>query len=446
MATTNLLEHLAAAVQAELRKEIVQAKQQRAITKASFKSGPGARSEKGGLAGLEIPFYENVPHGTTALDPLSGQTSFDGFIPGRAAKMYVGLTFTGFTVEWEYFHEKDRSLPENSMTQRERVMQTYMQEMNWYAIGEGFGTLAVISTGVASPGGTITCASDATARGRSKGSIRLAVSTNTAAGKRVEYESYNTATHTKTATFYVTSKPSATQAVVVITDGGTIGAGDHIVKKGHYRRVPYGLGYHIRENNRLYQGVDTTNYPFLNSRRINGGAAAITPTLIDTAKLALEVRANDTTARRKRKCHLTHGHYRTLSASGYTLRQYNAEKGQADTSFGLPRNYEDEDTVFVQDADMEDAYIYMRDSVSYFEYRLSELQEVSPQSTMQYVGTNSRGSTEMYRNYGEACNLAWDARGDDGKLTPNGGPNSSVVIDNLAIPSINQVAEGMSLV
>lgn len=446
MATTNIREHLAAAVQAELRKEIVQAKQQRAVTKASFKSGPGARSEKGGLAGLEIPFYEGVPHGTTALDPISGQTSFGNFIPARAAKMFVGLTYTGFTVEWEYFHEKDRSLPENSVSQRERVMQTYMQEMNWYSIGEGYGTLAVVSTGIASPGGTITCASDATARGRSKGSIRLAVSANTAAGSRVEYESYNISTNTKTATFYITSKPSATQATVVITDGGTIGAGDHIVKKGHYKRVPYGLGYHIRDNNRLYQGVDTTNYTFLNSRRINGGAAAITPTLVDTAKLALEVRANDAGARRKRVLHLTPGHYRTLSVSGYTLRQYNAEKGQADTSFGLPRNYEDEDTIFVQDSDMEDAYCYMRDSVSYFEYRLSELQQISPQATMQYVGVNSRGSTEMYTNYGEACNLAWDARGDDGKMSPKGAPNSSVVIDNLAIPTINQVAEGMSLV
>jgi hypothetical protein len=73
-----------------------------------------------------------------------------------------------------------------------------------------------------------------------------------------------------------------------------------------------------------------------------------------------------------RICHLSIGNYKVLSGYGYTLRQYNAENGKADTTFGLPNAYKDEDTIFVQDADYEDAYIDMRDRKSYFEYRQSK--------------------------------------------------------------------------
>lgn len=443
----NVLEHFAAATQAEMRKTVVQMKEQIAKTKASLTSGRGARSEGGQLTGLEIPFYRGVQHGSIALDPIGGDTSFGNSYYPPTDKMYVGLTFMGFTVEWEHFHEIDGGrgkLPETRFTQRNKVMRTYMQEQNWYSIGVEHGTLAIVSVGGGS--GTITFTADNTARGRSKGSVRLAVSSNVNVGKRILYESYTTSTHTKTATFYITSKASATTAVVVVTDGGTLVAGDVIVKAGHYRKVPYGLGYHINEATRLYQGADTSVDTFLNSRRVNGGAAALTPTMIDTAKLALEVRANDNTARMKRIAHLTHGNYRALASAGYSLRQYNAEQGQADTTFGLPRNYEDEDTEWVQDANFEDAYVYMRDAMSYFEYRQSDLQKVSKGEGTQYVGLALRGSTEFYDNFAESFNLAYDARGDDGKGSENGAPNSSVVIDNITIPAVNQVAEAVTLV
>jgi hypothetical protein len=140
------------------------------------------------------------------------------------------------------------------------------------------------------------------------------------------------------------------------------------------------------------------------------------------------------------------GNYEQLAIFGYTLRQYNAEKGEANTTFGLPNVYEDEDTVFIQDADFEDAYIYLRDRKSIFEYRHSEMTEIS-EGVTQYVGTNLVGSTEKYQNWGEAYNIAYDMRGDDGTgKSGKGAPNSSVVIDNLTIPSISQMAEGLSLV
>ena len=450
MSYPNLIDNYAAATKAELRKSIIQCKQQKAITKATVESGPGARNESGALSGLEIPFKMGVPHGETALDVLGGTTSFEQFVAPQADKMFVGLTQTGFTVEYEHFHEIDArggKLPETKEDQRDNVMLTYYQHHNWYNIGIKTGAVAIVAAGGGGGSGTITFANDNTARGRSKGSLRLAVSWSTTAGKRIMYQSYTEATDTLTATFYITSKASTTTAVIVVTDAGTVVAGDVIVKYGHYKRVPYGFGYHINQAARWYQGVNTTTHTMFNSRRVNGGGALVTPTLMDTAKGAKQIRANDTETGQKAICHLTQGNFKVLGAYDYGLREYNAEKGDFTKTIAVPGLFEDEDCIFAQDADMEDAYIYLRDRKSYFEYRQSPMQKISKGEGTQYVGTNSRGSTEFYDNYGEAYNLAWDARGNDGSNKKGAGaPNSSVVIDNLTIPDISQMAEGISLV
>lgn len=444
----NLNDNLSAAVRAQLRKTIMVMKGQSAITKSSFKSGTGARGESGSLAGLEIPYKQGVVHAETALDVLAGVTSFERMYAPTIQKMYAGLTQTGFTVEHEHFHQKDAArgnLPETRQDLRDQALRTYLQHHNWYSIGEGDGALAVVAAGGGGGSGTITFAADGTARGRSKGSLRLAVSAFTAVGKRVMYQSYTRATDTLTATFYITAKASATTATIVVTDGGTVVAGDIIVKYGHYKRVPWGLGYHINETPRIYQGANTAIDTFLNARKVAAGGA-ITPTVIQTAKGALQTRANNADSKKNRIAHLTIGNYMALAGQGYTLRQYNAEKGQADTTFGLPTIYEDEDTMFFQDADMEDAYIYLRDRKSFFEYRQAEMEEIS-EGVTQYVGTNLVGSTEKYQNWGESYNIVWDGRGDDGKGTANrGNANSSVVIDGITIPTNNQVNESLSLV
>jgi hypothetical protein len=451
MGYPNLPENFAAATQAEMRKSIIQTKQQKAPTSMSITSGAGARGESGKLAGLEIPFKNGVQHGETALDVLSGTTSFEQPVAPLNDKMFVGLAQTGFTVHWEHFHEKDAqagNLPESRFDQRDQAMRTYYQHKNWYHGGVKTGSVAVVAAGGGGGSGTITFANDNTARGRSKGSLRLAVSPGTTAGKRILYQSYTESTDTLTATFYITSKASTTTAVIVVTDAGTVVAGDVIVKYGHYKKVTYGLGYLCDYANRFLQGVSTATYGFLNARRVNGGNALITPTLMDTAKGYQMTMANDMEARKKRGVHMSIGNYKQLAAFSYTLRQYNAEKGQADVTYGMPNWYEDEDAVFFCDADFEDAYVYIRDRKSVFEYRQSEMQKISKGDGSPYVGTSSFGSTEFFDNYGESCNLAWDARGDDGKGSKDGAgsPNSMVVIDNLAIPAVSQMAIGVSLV
>lgn len=435
-------ENLAYAIRAQLRKTIMKFTSQCAVTKNSYKSGRGA-AETGQLAGLEIPYKTGVVHGETALDPYAGVTSFERMYAPKGNKMYAGLAFTGLSVEVEHFHQKDAmagNLPEGANEMRDQALQTYLQHHNWYRIGKGDGALGVI-TAVA--GSLLTFASDNLARGRSKGSLRLAVSAFTTAGKRILYQSYNTTTDTLGATFYITSKPSAVGAQVVIVDGGTITAGEIVVKYGHYKRVPYGHAYHFDDSARWYQGANTAVDTFLNARKVDGQYALVTATLMDTAKGSMQTRANNVDARFKRVGHMSIGNYKQLASYGYFLRQ---SKSNEMTTTGMPVNYEDEDTEFIQDADFEDAYIDIRDRKSYFEYRQSEMTEVSAGLT-QYVGINGVGSTEKYRNWGEAYNFVWDGRGDDGKHQQGqGGPNSSTFIANLQIPANNQVAEGISLV
>lgn len=443
MGFRNINEHDAAAVQADLRATILNLRPQRAITLTSLKSGKGARQENGKLAGLEIPFAVNVPMGSSALDPVGGQTSFLNYVPSATGKMYAGLAFLGFTVEFEHFHDLDAergNLPESRLEQRDKAMQTYYQERNWDAVGEGDGRLAIVTVGVASPGGAITLAYDNTARGRSKGSVRLAITRNTATNKRVMYQSYNTS-GTKTAEFYITAKSSATNATVVITDGGTIGANDRIVKYGHFNKVPYGLGYFASNANRWFQGALTSDHPFLKATRIDGGGGPPTPTLIDGMKMSAQVISNDKMAANRRVFHLTFPNYRTLAAFGYELRQ---EKGDAMETYGLPQYYTDGDSDFIDDMDFEDCEIHMRDLKSFFLYRQSELREITS-GPAQYVGTSLVGSTEKYQNWGEAYNCVWDGRGDDGKGA-GGSANSFVYADNLEMPVKTQVAAGLSLV
>lgn len=445
MPYSSIPQHLAAAVQAELRKSIVRFREMRAPTLQSFMTGAGARQIKGGLTGYEIPIWSDVNHGSTALDPYTGLTSFRPMIPATSLKMFIGLTFTGFTVSTEYYHNVDMrngKIPLSVFELRDNVMATYMKEHNWYSIGNGTGVLAVVTT--AGGTGLHAFAFDNTAKNRSKGSIRLAVSTDTNPGRRIEYDSVDPATDTVTGTFYITNKPNATQAQCTFVSGTHV-AGNFIVKAGHWKRVPFGLGYHIESTPRFYQGVNTALFPFLNSRNVPAASALITPNMIDTAKGATQIRGNDPNARFQRICHISIGNYKVLASLGYTLRQYNAEGGKADTTFGLPYVYSDEDTIFLQDADMEDAWVYFRDRNSFFHYRQLELTEISNGET-QFVGTFQQGSTEFYQNYGESYNLGWDGRGDDAGSGINGSVNSTVMISNLQLPPLTQVSEGFSLV
>lgn len=440
MGYPNINSENAAAVQAEMRGTILKLRPQRAITYQSTKETFKKKNAR--MAGLDIPFEINAPNGSSTLNPVGGGTSFLNYVPSKKGKMFAGLTYSGFTVEWEHFHNFDAengNQPESKRELRDGAMLTYWQERNWYIIGKGDGSLGVV-TNVS--GSNLTLAYDNTARGRSKGSVRLHVSYNTAANKRILYQSINTSTGAVTATFYVTAKASAVGATITITDGGTVSAGNIIVKYGHYNMTVNGYGYHADNSTaRWYQGAYTGDHPNLAANRINGLGGTPTPTMVNTAKQTCAALANDKSAQNRRMCRLTRTNLNVLETFGYELRQ---EKGDAMTTYGLPNYYTDGDTDFVDDMDWEDCEMLFHDRKSLFIWRLHDLRELFP-SDKQYVGANLVGSTEGYKNWGEACNLVWDGAGDDDQGA-GGSSNSMVYIDNLAMPSITQVSMGRSLV
>lgn len=445
MAVTGLAER-GSIVQRDMRKSVAKFRPEKARTLSTFEEG--TRSETARLSGLQIGFWIDHAHGQSWYSPTTGDTSFKSSTRQETGAMYAGVVFRNMNIRLEEHILKDMErgfIPDSYMSERRRRISTHMMKKNWAAIGDGRGGIAVAASAAVA---TLTCTNDNNGRGRSKGTFRLKVSTS---GDPLFYEAINTATHAVVAKFFVTSKPSGTQAVVDFTGGsGNIAAlnvaGLLIVEAGSYNKELIGIAGHISNADRVYQGANTADFPFLKNPEVDAADAAITPTMVNSAKQLAMSRANDQDAKNRLVCHLTFGNYFTLAAYGYASRTYNAENGKANKTFGLPFIYEDEDTTFVPDEDYEDGYMDFREKKPYFEYVQKEfgLKKTDGIGRHQWIGANQMGSTEAFENYNESVNLVWDGKGKDGMDSDEGGsPNSAVTIKNITIPTYNQVANGV---
>lgn len=443
MAETGFAER-ASLVQREMVQTVRRFRPEKSRTLATFKEN--TRSKEARLAGLQIPYWKDHAHGSGLNAPIIGDTSFKKSVKQESGAMYAGVAFRymNFWMEATVMRDMERGyIPDSYLKERQRRISTHMMKKNWAAIGDGTGTIAVVASAAA---GVLTCTSDNTARGRSKGSFRLKVST---AADPVKYDAVNTATDTVVATFYVTAKPSYTQANVTYTFGDDTAlnvAGLRICESGWWKKEMLGLAAHISDANRIYQGADTSVDDFLKNPGVDGGNAAVTPSAVHSAKGIMMTRANAEESDFSFICHLTWGNYRTLAKYGYTFRQYNLDdKNKAQKTYGLPNVYEDGDTVFVPDADYEDGYMDFREKKPYFEYvqKSFGLHETKGQSRQQWIGAYQAGSTNEYENYTENCNIVWDGRGADGDGEEGGSPNSAVFIYNLALPAERQAGYGV---
>lgn len=447
MADTRLPDR-AAIVQRDMKTTVARFRPQKARTLQTFEQG--TRKETARLAGIQIPYFKDRAHGQTWYNPIAGETSFKKSTKETTGAMYAGVAFRNMNIYLEDHMLKDMErgfIPDSYIKERRRRIETHMEKKNWASIGDGNVAqgLAIVSS--ATGGGLVTCANDNNARGRSKGSYRLSVTTS---DDPLYYDAVNTGTDTVVATFYVSSKPAATTFQAA---GYTVGnaaalnvAGLLIVESGSYKKELIGIGGHISDASRIYQGADTTTEEYLKNMSLDASDGAITPTLVHSAKGILQTRMNDEQAADNMIAHLTWGNYRVLAAFGYSLRQYNADGGKANTTFGLPNVYKDEDTIFVCDADYEDGYIDFREKKPYFEYVQKEFglkTNGGNGGRHEWIGSNQVGSTNSYENYNEACNIVWDGRGMDGNGEEGGSPNSAVFIKNIAIPTENQVNYGV---
>ncbi|HXG84767.1 MAG TPA: hypothetical protein VNI84_12155 [Pyrinomonadaceae bacterium] len=442
MAVTGLQER-ASLVQRDLVSTVARFRPERARTLATFEEG--TRSKTARLAGIQIPYWKDHAHGQTWYNPLANDTSFKKSIKQQSGAMYAGVAFRNmnFFMEDHIMLDMQRGfIPDSYIEERARRIDTHMMKKNWAAIGNGTGAIAFV---ISSAAGLLTCAADNAARGRSKGSFRIKTST---VDDQLLYDVVNTATDTVVATFYCVSKPSGTQANVIFTFGGdlALAANMAICENGSWKREMLGLGAHISDENRIYQGVDTSVDDFLKNPSVNAGNAAVTPTTIFTAKGIMQTRGNGGSDDVNYVCHLTPGNYRTLATYGYAARQYQAAEGKASKTFGLPDTYVDGDTVFVPDTDYEDCYIDFREKGPYFEYvqkKFGLKKDGDGNSNHEWIGQYQVGSTNSYENYNEACNIVWDGRGAKGDGKGGGTPGSAVFIKNIAMPAETQVAYGI---
>lgn len=437
----------AALVQREMAQSVAELRPAKARTLATFEQG--TRTKQGSMIGYQIPFWRDYAHGSGTNSPLEGDNSFARSNRERSGAMFAGIVYRYMNI---WLHAdilrdmENGKIPDSYIKERRRRIATYQMKKNWAAIGDGTGAIAHI---LSAAGTTLTLAATNAARGTSKGSFRLAVSD---ISDPLYYSAYNTTTNAEVARFFVTAKNSLTTAEVDFTGGvGNIAAlnvaGLKVVEyRTGWMKEIIGIGGHISDQSRIYQGADTSLDSFLKNVGVDGGAAAPTPTLIDSMKNINMTRGEDMGGRDGFIAHITPGNWSVLAIFGYGGRVYNAEGGKAQTTFGLPDTYKDGDTTFVPDAHYEDAYIDLRRKAPYFEYVQKEFgkKSVDGVSRHEWVGASQAGSREEYENYTENTNIVWDSQGKDADMEGGGSPNDAVFAYNLALPTIKQATYGLN--
>ncbi len=458
----NALSDMAALVQRDMVQQVKRARPAKARTLATFTQG--TRKKVAGLAGIIIPFIRSFAEGSSNYNPNVGDTSFHKSTKEQFGAMYGGVVFRSMHLDFEASIGLDMErgkIPDSYIEQRKRAIDTYMMEKNWAAIGPGSGAVAY-SSGTAS-GTTLTVLASnpgtATGRGFSKGVFRLFTSTSE---NPIYYSAINTSTGLEVARFYITAKLSSTTCTVNFTGGiGAITdlavANLAIVKtKTGYLKEMIGLGGHISNaSSGIYQGADRAVDTWLQCMAVDGGNGAPTPTLIDSLKNIGMTRNNNMNGRKGFICHITPGNWSLLCSYGFLSsaslpspagnRVYNAEKGGANTTYGVPDTYKDGDTEFAIDPDYEDTFIDLREKAPYFEYVHKEfgLKRTDGVGRQEWIGANGMGSTESYENYTENVNIVYDGQGADPDAEGGGMGNSAVYAYNVALPTIKQSTHGI---
>lgn len=429
----NSLQDMAAIVQRDMDEAVLSHRPAKGRTLMTFEQS--IRRKKGRLAGYQIGYWRDFAHGQTWYNPLAGDFSFKRSTAQKTGAMWVGVAFRNMNITLENHVQLDMAsgaIPDSYIKERRRRIATYTMKKNWEAIGNGDGTVAMVGS---ASGTTLTALLDGSARGSSKGVFRLAISL---AADPIYYECIN-ASDAVVAKFFITAKSSATQATMDFTGGSGNAAamntsGFRIVEAGSFKKAMTGIGYHHSDStSRIYQGASVADDPFLINASVDMSAAAVTPTAIHTLKGMVQTAANAPESEFPFVGHLSFQNYRILASYGYTDRQYTLnDNTKSTTTFGLPTVYKDGDTVWVPDADYEEAYIDLRERAPFFEYVQKKFgpETADGISRHEWIGANESGSTLKYENYTEASNIVWDGHGPNGDRDGDGRPNSGAFLKN----------------
>lgn len=354
--------------------------------------------------GIRLPYYSRRPGGHTGWVPSN--SSFNAAVPPQTQSMFVYPVGYALPMIWQgsairAFQRDQKNNVQSLMGTMKLWTESATKRLNQMFYGDGSGALAyssstIGSTGVASC--NFTTAAAATP-GQTKGATRLE--------EGHTYQAINTSTGSVRGTFVVVT-PGKSSASINVTSG-TISSGDPIVDVGSYNRYMRGLGWLISDQNRVLQGLNTANFPDLNSPVLDLNGVVLSPAAMETLKSSINTRNNTEDAEAKLIGFITFGQHSVLRKQGYNLGFYirSAEGAEGgDTVKGVAKRYEDGDTVFVRDADMDDDRVYLMqaENVKMFEEKEFGEFNIDSQEWRMLLGSNSTGSDDYQRALGCRAN------------------------------------------
>jgi len=385
------------AVQQKVQKEVAMIKEENTPGFSAFKRKVMKSSV--GEKGYRIPYRATSPGGHTAYTAQA--SDFNEPIPPQTVSSYIFPTRYALPMMFDeaLLEDFNNGNGEAFVTLKDMLMwymKSAAKRMNRIFYGDGTGSLAYSATTTTVPGVqniTGTTAAAVTS-GQTKGTRWLEANQF--------YNAINATTGAIRGTFFVVTE-GATVASVNVT-AGTITSGDPIVDVNSYNRYFRGLGFLISAANRTVQGLNTATYPDLNSYGVDLNGLPLTSAVVEQVKSGLQIRNNASGSRNGLVVFTSPGQMSSLRRQGANLRSYmngyNIVQGIADT-------FEAGDTVWIEDADMdEDRQYYVNyDEFLMIEERPLGVINVDGNDWRMILGANGSGSGRYQRAIGWRGNL-----------------------------------------
>jgi hypothetical protein len=353
------------------------------------------------LKGWKVPLWTTRPGGHTSY--LPSQSDFNQATPPNSGAMYIYPTYYALPIQLagsliRSYNKGGADAVESLGQFMEQYNDAATKRINYYCIGDGSGALAYAATTLASTGAgqTLTCSTTAgsVVAGQTKGGYRL--------DSGSYYQAIDETTGNPRGVILVTTKSATAPTVTVLS--GSVTSGDPIVDVGGYRRAMRGCAWLISNVNRDLQGVSTATEPDLNSPFIDNANQPFTPAVISNLKASLQTRQNTSNAANSMVSIMTPGQYQVLRKQGYNFRM-DTTNGKAAVQ-GVASEYQDGDTTFVQDADMDDDrnYMFKGEFVKMFENMPFGNYNLDGMEMRMQLGVNSSGSDDYQMAVGICAN------------------------------------------
>jgi len=319
------------------------------------------KKRKAGEKGLRIPYWSNLPGGHTAY--TAGSSDFNEAAPPQSISSYVFPTRYALPMMYDEAVIEDfmNGVPGAFITLKDQLM-LYMtvasKRMNQMVYGDGTGALAYAGGNVTSLGSQTLSGETAasTSPGHTKGTVRLE--------QNQWYWAINTTTGAVRGVFQVTVEGKSSCTITLTS--GTISSGDPIVDPNSYNKYFRGFGHLISATNRIVQGLNTATFTRLNSLVVDLAGLPMTNAVVEQLKAGIHIQNNDANAKNGLVCFTPPGQISSLRKQGSNLRSY---LNGYDVVQGIASSFESGDTVWIEDADMDEDRQYY---VSYSEFGLLE--------------------------------------------------------------------------